>query len=224
MKKLDEALQTLSPGRQAVVLGRKPSLMSPSKTKAARQRLLFPTRAQWSDALSKEIKSAVKDFYLSDRISRTLLGKKDIKSVKLPNGKSECRQKQLLMYTTSDIHAQFNKEHPDMVIGRTKFRELRLEHVMPMTVNDQIVCACHQCENTQLLFDAVKSSSVIPVDTSNLHQRLKATACDLKNEQLLTTVQQLWFWRAVFSIWGRWSKTHHCFTVAAWWSDWRLHE
>ena len=81
MKKLDRALQTLSPGRQDVVLGRKLSMMSPSKTKAARQRLLFPTRAQCSDALSEEIKSAVKDFYLSDRISRTLPRKKDIKSV-----------------------------------------------------------------------------------------------------------------------------------------------
>ena len=103
--------------------------------------------------------------------------------MKLPNGESECRQEQLHMYTTSDIHAQFNEEHPDMVIGLTKFRELRLEHVMPMTVNDQIVCVCPQCENTQLLFDAVKSSSLIPVDTSNLHQLLKATVCDLKNEQ-----------------------------------------
>ena len=103
--------------------------------------------------------------------------------MKLPNGKRERRQKQLLMYTTSDIHALFNEEHPDIVIGLTKFRELRPEHVMPMTVNDQIVCACRQCENTQLLFDAVKSSSVIPVDTSNLHQLLKATVCDLKNEQ-----------------------------------------
>ena len=76
MKKLDGALQTLSPDRQAVVLGRKLSMMSPSKTKAASQQLLPPTRAQRSGALSEEVKSVVKDFYLSDRISRTMPGEK----------------------------------------------------------------------------------------------------------------------------------------------------
>ena len=62
LKKLDEALQTLSPGCQAVVLGRKLSMMSPSKTRAARQQLLPPTLAQRSDALSEDIKSAIKYF------------------------------------------------------------------------------------------------------------------------------------------------------------------
>ena len=57
MKKLDGALQTLSPGHQAVVLGRKLSKMPPSKTKAARQQLLPPTRAQRSDALSQGLLS-----------------------------------------------------------------------------------------------------------------------------------------------------------------------
>lgn len=177
-----EGALPVSPRRQVVVMGRKLSKMSPSKTSMIRRTLLPQPRATRSDALDDDTKALVNRFYISDKISRTLPGRKDVKSVKLPNGKREKRQKMLLMYSTADSNDLFKEEYPDIKIGLTKFRELRPEHVVLMTTNDQIVCACKQCENTQLIFNAIKGTSVLPLDYSSLHQLLKATVCRLNNE------------------------------------------
>ena len=148
-----------------------------------KQQLDTPSRAGRSDAIDEATKKLVQDFYLSDKISRTLPGKKDAKTVKLPDGTKERRQKHLLQYIISDVHQLFLEEYPDITIGLSKFKEFRPPEVMPLTVRDQVVCACSICENAQLLFEAVRRVVVVPVQVSSLHQFLKESVCSLTSEK-----------------------------------------
>ena len=93
--------------------------------------------------------AAVNDFYLDEKISRQMPGRKDTISVKQPSGTRVKLRKHLLSYTTSDAYEIFKTEHPEIKIGLSKFKELRPANCIPTSRHDQIVCAFKYCENAE---------------------------------------------------------------------------
>ena len=128
--------------------------------------------------------AAVNDFYLDEKISRQMPGRKDTISVKQPSGTRVKLRKHLLSYTTSDAYEIFKTEHPEIKIGLSKFKELRPANCIPTSRHDQIVCACKYCENAELTLSALRLAGVCSIDMpSTIHQLLKLTTCDMENEQ-----------------------------------------
>ena len=67
---------------------------------------------------------AVKEFYLSEKISRQMPGGKDTISVKQPSGVRVNLRKHLLPYMIGDAYEIFKVESPYIKIGLSKFKQL----------------------------------------------------------------------------------------------------
>ena len=97
----------------------------------------------------------VKDFYMSDLVSRQLPGKKDYVTVVL-NGQKQI-QKHVLVMTVREAHKVLLSEQNGVTIGESKFASLRPQNVLPVSDKDQTVCCCHYHENLQLSCNITKS-------------------------------------------------------------------
>ena len=70
----------------------------------------------------KEVDTLVKNFYLSDLISRQLPGK-DYITVNV-DGAKEKLQKRIFMMTVREAFPLFKEEHSDISVGKSKFASL----------------------------------------------------------------------------------------------------
>ena len=73
----------------------------------------------------------VASFYKDDSISGVLLGKKDMISTKRDEGTREKKRKRLLLNDISSVHRKYLEEHPDHLIAKSKFFQLRPFWVIP---------------------------------------------------------------------------------------------
>jgi len=71
----------------------------------------------------------VKDFYMSDLVSRQLPGKKDYVTVVL-NGQKQKVQKRVLVMTVREAHKVLLSEQNGVTIGESKFASLRPQNVI----------------------------------------------------------------------------------------------
>ena len=67
--------------------------------------------------LPVDTEEAIKDFYLSDNISRVMPGKKDFLSVVGADGKREHKQKRLVLCNLREAYREFKECNPDKKIG-----------------------------------------------------------------------------------------------------------
>jgi hypothetical protein len=103
-----------------------------------------------------ELDLRVREFYLSDLISRQLPGRKDYVSVK-ENGTRVHKQKRLLLVNLKTAHELFLEENSDAKIGLTKFSQLRpVEVVFAGSQGTLTQCVCQIHENCELMFEALK--------------------------------------------------------------------
>ena len=105
--------------------------------------------------LSDRTVQLVKEFYLSDAVSRIMPGKRDCISVKV-NGKKTLMQKQLLLSNLIEVHRQFQNEHPDVKVGRSKLMELCPKNVVLAGTAGTHVCECALHQNVKLTFEGCK--------------------------------------------------------------------
>lgn len=106
--------------------------------------------------LQKSVIEKIKQFYLSEDISRTLPGKADYKSVS-ENGKREQKQKRLLLYNLNELHIRFSEQFPDMKISLSTFVKHRPhECILAGQSGTHNVCVCKTHENMRLKFAAIK--------------------------------------------------------------------
>ena len=54
----------------------------------------------------------------------------------------------------NELHVQFVEENPKITIGKTKFRSLKLQHVLYSSHTPRNICLCMIHENMQLLFES----------------------------------------------------------------------
>ena len=104
----------------------------------------------YREALDKETKKCVVEFYERDDVSRMCAGKKDCVSIRNKDGSKEKVQKRLLLASISEIYANFKAEFPSLKIGFSTFTLLRPKWCMPVGAAGSHVCVCtyHQTLST----------------------------------------------------------------------------
>ena len=123
--------------------------------------LSSPNPKLGSLTLSAQTEEEVKNFYLSDDISRIMPGKKDFVSVLAADGKREHKQKRLLLCNLKEAYNEFKGRHPDMKIGFSKFAMLRpKECILAGAAGTHSVCVCTIHQNIKLMMAGGKIESL----------------------------------------------------------------
>lgn len=79
--------------------------------------LSVPEQRVGTKRISEEATKVVKEFYLSEKVSRTMPGKDDVIVVREKGKEKEKRQKQLLMMNLSECYALFKSSNPGMKVS-----------------------------------------------------------------------------------------------------------
>lgn len=110
--------------------------------------------------LSAENEQFVKDFYEREDNSRQLPGKKDVKSIKMPDGTRKLIQKKLILSNLKELYESFKKEST-LKIGFTKFTLLRPPHcVLAGSAGTHTVCVCVYHQNLKLMLEGILLVSI----------------------------------------------------------------
>lgn len=108
--------------------------------------------------LSAENVQLVKDFYEREDNSRQLPGRKDVKSIKQPDGTRKLIQKKLILSNLKELYETFKKEST-LKIGFTKFTLLRPQHcVLAGSAGTHTVCVCVYHQNVKLMLEGNDNS------------------------------------------------------------------
>lgn len=98
----------------------------------------------------------VKEFYLSDEISRQMPGIKDVVSV-VVDGERKSLGKRLILCTINEAHRKFKTDNPSIKVGISKFTELRPKQVvLPGSSGTHNVCVCTIHENVKLMIEGAR--------------------------------------------------------------------
>ena len=125
---------------------------SVAKKVVAEKGILAEPNPKKGRRLDSDIVNKVKEFYLSEEISRTMPGKKDTVSVSV-NGERKSLQKHLILCNLTEAYAKFKEKYPEMKIGFSKFAELRPKQcVLPGASGTHSVCVCQIHQNMKLMF------------------------------------------------------------------------
>ena len=88
---------------------------------------ITPTR---SIAISEETKHGVQTCYQRDDISRQAPGRRDVVIIRNENGEKSNVQARHLTTTINEVFAMFREINPHVKIGKSKFAELKPQHVL----------------------------------------------------------------------------------------------
>ena len=135
-------------------------------------------------ALSDEIKETVILFYCSDDVSYQMPGKKDCIVIRKTceeglKTKSHVQARYMLV-SLSEAHGLFLQIHASVLIGKSKFCELRPPHVK---LNDKIpdnVCVCIYHENVCLLLSVLQVHSQLSASFSDFLAQITCDQTDKK--------------------------------------------
>lgn len=114
---------------------------------------------QRNTALSSEVKSGVKAFYLSNDTTWQTLGRRDRIIIReVTDGKMDKRTEQTryMLMSLREAYAKYGEEHPSQKIGFSKFCELRPQNIKCFDHLPHHVCVCSYHENVRLLLLALK--------------------------------------------------------------------
>ena len=122
-------------------------------------------------AISMESIEAVKFFYQRDDISRRAPGRKDVVTVRDVDGVKMKYQARHLTSSVAEVYALFHEEFPLYKIGKSKFAELRPQHVLLSSKLPYNVCLCRYHENFITSISALhKVQPEVPLYTHDLPQ------------------------------------------------------
>jgi len=106
--------------------------------------------------LSFDTAKIVKEFYLSEEISRIMPGRKDYVSVNI-DGKKVLLQKHLILFNLREAYINFKKHYPENIVGFSKFAELRPKNcVLAGGSGTHAVCVCTIHQNVKLMIAGAK--------------------------------------------------------------------
>ena len=130
------------------------------------------TTSKYGIAVSDEIKNLVKQFYEREDISRLAPGRKDVVIIRNSQGEKSKVQARHLTTTIKEVHATFKEENLAIKIGRSKFVELRPNHVLLSSKLPRNVCLCKYHENFILATNELnKAFSEFPVYDHKLAEK-----------------------------------------------------
>lgn len=105
--------------------------------------------------ISAETKALVQNFYERDDVSRQAPGRKDVVITRNTDGQKVQIQARHLTSSFKETYAFFQTEHPEVVIGKSKFAELRPKHVLLSNKLPRNVCMCRYHENVIMALGAL---------------------------------------------------------------------
>ena len=115
------------------------------------------------DKLSEDCVEKVKAFFLRRDISKECAGAKQFVSVRMEDGTRGHLPKRLLLYSLEEAHSKFREEHETIIVGLTKFQELRPKNVvLAGSEGTHNICVCLHHQNPKLMI----SSSIVGSDTT----------------------------------------------------------
>lgn len=107
-----------------------------------------------NDAMNSDLEENVKAFYENEENSRTLAGKKDVKSVKQPDGTRKLIQKKLVLMNLKELYEAFKQKYSNDVISFSKFASLRPPHcILAGSSGTHTTCVCTVHQNVKLMLD-----------------------------------------------------------------------
>lgn len=130
--------------------------------------------------LPEETLKIVREFYLSEQISRMKSGMNDCISVETESGK-ENLQKQLLLYNIEDVYKLFKQQFPDVKISQSKFAKLRPKQCLPADKSgSHNVCVCKTHQNMRLKLSGIRKafSKKGVCFNSTYHTAIKEIICE----------------------------------------------
>ena len=134
-----------------------------------------------STALGTETVNIVRDFYQRDDISRQAPGRKDVVTILNENGEKQQVQVRHLTSSVMETYRLFQKDFPNINIGKSKFAELRPKHVFLSSKLPHNVCLCKYHENVINAINALhKANPDIPAYSQTFPESL---ICDPPTEE-----------------------------------------
>lgn len=105
-------------------------------------------------SIDSNVRQRVIEYYEDQENVREMPGKKDVKSVKNPDGSRTQRQKKQLIFNLRELYSNFIDNNPDFRIGFAKFAELRPQHcVLAGAAGTHTVCVCTIHQNLKLMME-----------------------------------------------------------------------
>lgn len=119
--------------------------------------LCSPNQRVGTNVIDQETVTLVKDFFLSDDISRVCPGKRDYITVNESNIKIS-KQRRLILMNLAEAYAIFKQQNIGRKIGFSKFASLRPpECILALNnLGTHSVCVCAYHQNVKLIFYAMK--------------------------------------------------------------------
>lgn len=115
--------------------------------------------------LSPENRALVVQFYQREDNARELPGMKDVKSVKMADGRRELFRKLLILFNLLELYAKFKLEFT-LKIGFTSFTLLRPEHcVLAGSSGTHSVCVCIYHQNVKLMLEGKNLLFIVNIVT-----------------------------------------------------------
>ena len=132
-----------------------------AKLLAAEKGVLSSPNPQHVNILSQQTSEMIRNFYLSDDISRVMPGQKDVVSVLGADEKRLHVQKQLLLCNLKEAYAEWKNRHPGIKVGFSRFASLRpRECIIAGAGGTHSVCVCTIHQNVKLMMMGSKLSSL----------------------------------------------------------------
>ena len=165
---------------------------SPRKRKAVITKLATPSglviskHKKGNSGGNKKVSVAtitkVQEFFCKDYVSRQAPGKKDF-VIKRQSGKKDYLQKRHMMFSLKEAHSLFQKEHPEVKIGLSKFSSLRPVNVLLSSDTPRNVCLCQYHENIRLICDCLsKEIEGFPTYSGDFVDKF---VCDSSSEECM---------------------------------------
>ena len=127
--------------------------------------------------ISEELKSTIKAFYESDKISRQCHGKKDYVSVINDDGHKVHVQKRLVLSNLKEVFHKFKEFNNTDAIGYSSFCALRPKHcVLAGAGGTHSVCVCTYHQNSKLMLNSIGQTNL------TLNEVLAKAVCQLGKE------------------------------------------
>ena len=182
MRVLTVLPQSWSIRKVANMFGVSRYLVRKAKELVAEKGILSSPNPKGGMTLPAKTEEEVKNFYLSDVISRVMPGKKDFVSVLGPDGKRVHRQKRLLLCNLREAYNEFKVHHDGLKVGFSKFAQLRpRECIIAGGSGTHSVCVCTIHQNVKLMMAGSRLEALTDGEMKHYRHCLAAMQCNPPN-------------------------------------------
>ena len=136
-------------------------------------------------SISEETSRKVEAFFNNDAISRVMPGKADFIIIRSSDGTKHHVQKRHMIMTLAESYKLFIEDNPNNKIGKSKFAEMRPDHVLLVSQTPHNVCGCIYHSNIILLCEGIhRKEASFPL--YNKREFFSMAVCSSDNEDCMS--------------------------------------